>query len=127
MYSDVFGLFWKMGKFVLVGLSFLHRSVCLSISSSIPIDSPSWYLLFIRHTTCSMGSFINYVDRILPFFAPPPCVDSFNTLSVDKNRHFLTPSPPPPHLVHVVIECPLLKNLFLMWTSKVMMSRGSLF
>ena len=30
---------------------------------------------------------------------------SFCTLSVDKNRHFLTPSPP--HLVHVVIECPL--------------------
>ena len=34
-----------------------------------------------------------YVDRILSFFAPPPlCVDSFHTLSVDKNRHFLTPS-----------------------------------
>jgi hypothetical protein len=28
------------------------------------------------------------MDRILPFFAPPlPCVDSFYTLSVDKNRH----------------------------------------
>ena len=51
------------------------------------------------------GSFNNYVDRILPFFDPPPCVDSFYTLSVGKNRHFLTPSPP--HLVHVVIECPL--------------------
>ena len=38
------------------------------------------------------------------FCPPPPCVDSFYTLSVDKNRHFLTPSPP--HLVHVVIECP---------------------
>ena len=35
----------------------------------------------------------------------PPCVDSLFTLSVDKNRHFLTPSPP--HLVQVVIECPL--------------------
>ena len=34
---------------------------------------------------------------------PPPCVDSFYTLSVDKNRHF---DPLPPHLVHVVIECP---------------------
>ena len=40
---------------------------------------------------------------------PPPSAwgfytvfDSFYTLSVDKNRHFLTPSPP--HLVHVVIE-----------------------
>ena len=38
-------------------------------------------------------------------FDPPPCVDSFYTLSVDKNKLFLTPSPP--HLVHVVIECPL--------------------
>ena len=33
-------------------------------------------------------------------FCPPPCVYSFYTLSVDKTRHFLTPSPP--HLVHVV-------------------------
>ena len=39
------------------------------------------------------GAFNNYVDRILPFFAPPPCVDNFYTLSVDKSRHFLTPSP----------------------------------
>ena len=40
------------------------------------------------------GSFNNYVDRNLSFFDPPPlCVDIFHTLSVDKNRHFLTPSP----------------------------------
>ena len=39
--------------------------------------------------------------------APPPCADIFYALSVDKNRHFLTPSPP--HLVHVVIECPLMQ------------------
>ena len=39
------------------------------------------------------------------------CVDSFYTLSVDKNRHFLTPSPP--HLVHVVIEWPLLRHMIL--------------
>ena len=44
------------------------------------------------------------MDRILPFF-DPLIVDSFYTVSVDKNRHFLTPSPP--HLVHVVIEWPL--------------------
>ena len=37
------------------------------------------------------------------FLTPTPCVDSFYTLSVDKNRHF---DPLPPHLVHVVIECP---------------------
>ena len=29
------------------------------------------------------GSFNNYVDRILL-----PCVDSFYTLSMDKNKHF---------------------------------------
>ena len=27
------------------------------------------------------------------FLTPPPCVDSFYTLSVDKNRYCLTPSP----------------------------------
>ena len=27
------------------------------------------------------------------FLTPPPCVDNSYTLSVDKNRHFLTPSP----------------------------------
>ena len=43
---------------------------------------------------CRQGAFNNYVDIILPFFdPPPPCVDSFHTLSVDKNRHFLIPSP----------------------------------
>ena len=49
-----------------------------------------------------MGAFNNYVDRILPMFDPPPppppppypCVDSFYTLSVDKNRHNLTSSLP---------------------------------
>ena len=40
-----------------------------------------------------MGEFNNYVDRILLFFDPrPPCVDSFYTLSVNKNRHFVTAS-----------------------------------
>ena len=34
----------------------------------------------------------------------PPCMDSFYTPSVDKNRHFLTPTP---HIVHVGIEWPL--------------------
>ena len=36
----------------------------------------------------SKGAFNNYVDRILPLFDPPPCVDSFYTLIVDKNKHF---------------------------------------
>ena len=47
------------------------------------------------------GAFNNYVDRIL---------------NVDKDRHFSTPSP---HLVHVVIECPLIDNelkVFIPWS-----------
>ena len=36
-------------------------------------------------------------------------LDSFYTLSVDKKRHFWPP--PPLHLVHVVVECPLSWNL----------------
>ena len=103
MYSNVL----ENGK-VCFGLSFLPRSVCLSISSNIPIDSPSWYLLFIRHTTCSKGSFNNYVHWIFHFLTPTPhprpCVDRFYTLSVDKNRQISDPLPP--HLVHVVIEWP---------------------
>ena len=55
-------------------------------------------------------------------------MESFYTLSVDKNRHFLTPSPP--HLVHVVIECPLsmilkglkkkIKNMESRWIQKML-------
>jgi hypothetical protein len=42
-------------------------------------------------------SFNNYVDRILAFFDPhPPARTVFINLSVDKNKHFLTPSP---HLI----------------------------
>ena len=37
------------------------------------------------------------MDRTLSFFDPSPCVDSFYTIF----------DPLPPHLVHVVIECPL--------------------
>ena len=38
------------------------------------------------HSTTSWTEFFH-------FLTPPPCVDSFYTLSVDKNRHFLTPYP----------------------------------
>ena len=56
----------------------------------------------------SKGAFNNYVDRILPFFdSPPPLRGQFFTLSMDKSRHFFTPSPP--NLVHVVIEWPIRK------------------
>ena len=42
------------------------------------------------------------------FLPPPPAWTVFYTLSVDINRHFYDPLPP--HLVHVVIECPLIEN-----------------
>ena len=45
--------------------------------------------MWVPKLSCK-GAFNNYVDRILPFW-PPPCVDSFFTLSVDENKHFLTP------------------------------------
>ena len=57
------------------------------------------------------GALSNYVDRNLPFFDPPLCVDSFYTLSVDKNRNIWTPSALLPPLVHVVIECPLIQTV----------------
>ena len=50
------------------------------------------------HSTTTWTEFCHFLTP------PPSCVDSFYTLSVDKNRYFLTPSP---HLVHVVIEWPL--------------------
>ena len=28
----------------------------------------------------------NFLDKILPFFAPPPFMDSFYTLGVDKKK-----------------------------------------
>ena len=47
------------------------------------------------------------------FWPPTPGLDSFYTMTVDKNRLFLTPSPP--QLVHVVIECPLSWSSSLSW------------
>ena len=50
-------------------------------------------------------AFDNYVDPT-PTPHPPfgSCMDSFYTLSVEKNQTFFDPLPP--HLVHVVIEWP---------------------
>ena len=66
---------------------------------------------------------------------PPPCVDSFYTLSVDKNKPFFDPFPP--YLVHVVIEwplivraifnyiCPLLSVgiIYLIWNNLILVHR----
>ena len=48
------------------------------------------------------GAFNNYVDRILPFFDPSPWT-VFIPRAWTKTDILW---PPPPHLVHVVIECP---------------------
>ena len=52
------------------------------------------------------GAFNNYVDRILPFFLHPlpPAWTVFIPSAGTKTDFF---DPIPPHLVHVLIECPL--------------------
>ena len=62
-------------------------------------------MVILRPAPTNKGAFNNYVDRILPFFDPSPLRGQFLYPERGQNRHFLTPSPP--HLVHVVIECPL--------------------
>ena len=60
-----------------------------------------------KYPIITIGGIQQVRGQNFPIFWPPhPCMDSFFTLSVDKNRHFW---PPPPHLVHVVIECPFIK------------------
>jgi hypothetical protein len=52
------------------------------------------------------GAFNNYVDRILPFFDPPtPLRGQFSYPERRQKQTFFDPLPP--HLVHVVIEWPL--------------------
>ena len=48
------------------------------------------------------GAFNNYVDRILPFSDP--------LLYLELGQKQTIFDPLPPHLVHVVIECPLTGN-----------------
>ena len=51
-----------------------------------------------------MGPFNNYVDRILPFFDPPPLCGQFFYPDRGQKQTFFDPISP--HLVHVVIEWP---------------------
>ena len=55
----------------------------------------------------SKGAFKNYVDRILPFFDPPPLRGQFLYPERGQKQTFFDPSPL--HLVHVVIEWPLIR------------------
>ena len=54
--------------------------------------------------THSNGAFNNYVDRIFPFLTPPAWT-VFNLWAWTKTDIFW---PPPPHLVYLVIERPLI-------------------
>ena len=51
--------------------------------------------LKIEVRRCIRGHSTTTWTEFCHFLTPPspPCVDSFDTLSVDKNGHFLTPSP----------------------------------
>ena len=76
---------------------------------SHPVQSQLFRLsliaLFISlrgHSTTTWTQFCHFFTSALP------CLDNFYTLSMDKNRHFFTPSPP--HLFHIVIEWPLTKK-----------------
>ena len=48
------------------------------------------------------GAFNNYVDKILPFYAPSPLLGQFLYPERGQKQTFFDPLPP--HLVHVVIE-----------------------
>ena len=64
-----------------------HRAVVRFSNPGVQLHCNNIFLASVLK-----GAFNNYVDRILPFYASS-CVDSFYTLTVDKNRHFSTPSP----------------------------------
>ena len=54
------------------------------------------------------GAFNNYVDRTLPFSDPPPSLRGrFLYPERGQKQTFFDPLPAA-HLVHVVIECPLI-------------------
>ena len=62
----------------------------------------------------------NYVNRILPFFDPPPWT-VFISWAWTKNKHFW---PLPPHLVHVAVEWPIMKKKIYQWQRKVSPKMG---
>jgi hypothetical protein len=58
---------------------------------------------------CTKGAFNNYVERILPFFDPPPPLMRGQFLYLERGQKQTFFDPLPPHLFHVVIECPLIE------------------
>jgi hypothetical protein len=87
-----------------------HNFVCTELSRAV-VHGLCMYIENPKYREC-MGALNNYTWTELCHFLPPPppapCVDSFYNLSVDKKNIFFDPLPP--HLVQVVIECPLILN-----------------
>ena len=67
-----------------------HTHTLLPKTATLQIHSEKSYCFFLYSVPIVYVlrvSFNNYVDSILPFFdTHSPCVDSFYTLSMDKNR-----------------------------------------
>ena len=76
--------------------------VLQNTQNSIEITSNMIYIV-------ALGVGFKYPHKIHLYTQCPPCVDSFYTLSMYKNKKILNPSPP--HLVHVIIEWPLTERI----------------
>ena len=78
----------------------------LTFSLKVRENLHLWFRNLLLDSLSKLGGIQQLRGQNFANFLPlPSCVDSFYTLSVDKNRHFLTPSLL--RLVHVVIEWPL--------------------
>ena len=66
-------------------LNLLHIGIMISLIQDCDFE--------IMAAVWVKGAFNNYVDRILSFFDPPPCMDSFITWAWAKTE-FFDPFPP---------------------------------
>ena len=87
---------------------------CSCFCSKYSVLSRIFCTFFKKDLLSCKGAFNNYVDRILPVFDPPnPAWTVFIPWAWTKTDIFWPP--PLPHLVHVVIECPLKLSKFTKW------------
>ena len=81
---------------------YVPRRICSLIcgANRLFVDKVFNYLFSFAMQLCWHGGIQQLRGQNFAiFWPPPPCLDSFYTLSVEKNRHFLTPSP---QLFHVL-------------------------